>query len=167
MPTLLGVFDNPDHVAEAVRRIRARGLGRLETFSPAPFEQIDEAMDEKPSRVRVYTLLGGIVGVVTAYTMQIWMAYDWKLIIAGKPYASIPAYTIIGFELMVLFAGLMTLVGLVKVGGLPLTKTIKGYSARFSAEEFGVTVDCAQRDAAEVEALLRASFAKEIDVVDM
>lgn len=166
MPTLLGVFDNPDHVAEVVTRLRARELGELQTFSPAPFEQIDDAMDENPSKVRVFTLVGGLIGVVLAYLMQIWMSYDWPIIYSGKPYASIPAYTIIGFELMVLFAGVLTLIGFLIIGGLPQFSTFKGYSARFSAEEFGVTVDCSDRDASEVEAVLRASAAKEVSVVD-
>jgi hypothetical protein len=166
MPTLLGVFDNPDDVAEVVTRLRARELGALQTFSPAPFDQIDEALDENPSKVRVYTLVGGIIGVCLAYLMQIWMSYDWPIVFSGKPYASIPAYTIIGFELMVLFAGVLTLIGFLIVGGLPQFSTLKGYSARFSAEEFGVTVDCSDRDASEVEAVLRANSAKEVSVVD-
>jgi len=166
MPTLLGVFDSPDDVAEVVTRLRARELGELQTFSPAPFEQIDEAMDENPSKVRIFTLVGGIIGVFIAYLMQIWMSYDWPIVFSGKPYASIPAYTIIGFELMVLFAGVLTLIGLLVVGGLPKFSTLKGYSARFSAEEFGVTVDCSDRDASEVEAVLRANSAKEVSVVD-
>ncbi|MBW2713778.1 MAG: DUF3341 domain-containing protein, partial [Deltaproteobacteria bacterium] len=165
-PTLLGVFDSPDDVAEVVTRLRARELGELQTFSPAPFEQIDEAMDENPSKVRIFTLVGGIIGVFIAYLMQIWMSYDWPIVFSGKPYASIPAYTIIGFELMVLFAGVLTLIGLLVVGGLPKFSTLKGYSARFSAEEFGVTVDCSDRDASEVEAVLRANSAKEVSVVD-
>jgi hypothetical protein len=166
MPTLLGVFDNPDHVAEVVTRLRARELGELQTFSPAPFEQIDDAMDENPSKVRIFTLIGGLIGVFIAYLMQIWMSYDWPIIFSGKPYASIPAYTIIGFELMVLFAGVLTLIGFLIIGGLPQFSTFKGYSARFSAEEFGVTVDCSDRDVSEVEAVLRASAAKEVSVVD-
>ena len=87
--------------------------------------------------------------------------------IAGKPFASIPPYVIIGFELTILFGGLLTLVGLLVVGKLyPRFHLDSAYSARFSGEEFGVVVTCKDRDVAEVDALLRSNSAKEVSLVD-
>jgi hypothetical protein len=165
MPTLVSVFDFPDDVATAVRKLRGRGFQKIETYSPAPFEQIDEAMDDKPSRVRVFTLVGGLTGVFTGFAMQIWMSLEWPLKIAGKAFTSIPPYVIISFELTILFGGLLTLLGLLIVGGLYPRRLDKAYSSRFSAEEFGVVVECGERDVAEVDALLRAQSAKEVGLV--
>jgi len=165
MPLLLGVFERPDHVAEAVARLRGRGYADLETYSPAPFAEVDDAVDEKPSGVRLYTLIGGLLGVVTGYAMTIWMANDWQIVVGWKPFSSIPPYTIIAFELTILFGGLMTLLGLLVFGRLPRTTIDAAYSARFSAEEFGVSVSCRERDVAEVEALMRSHHAKEVNLV--
>jgi hypothetical protein len=85
--------------------------------------------------------------------------------LGGKPFSSIPPYTIIAFELTILFGGLMTLIGLLVFGRLPSTKIDPAYSARFSAEEFGVRVRCRERDVAEVEALMRGHHAKEVSLV--
>ena len=52
------------------------------------------------------------------------------------------------------------------VGGLYPRRLDKHYSPRFSAEEFGVVVNCEQRDISEVEMLLRGESAKEVTVVD-
>jgi hypothetical protein len=165
MPDVLAVYDAPGDVAEVVRRLRGRGYTDLETYSPAPFAEVDDAVIERPSRVRLFTLIGGLTGVVTGYAMTIWMANDWKIMLGGKPFSSIPPYTIIAFELTILFGGLMTLIGLLTFGRLPRVRIDAAYSARFSGEEFGVRVRCRERDVAEVESLLRSHHAKEVSLV--
>lgn len=164
MPTLVSVYDMPSDVATVVRKLKARGFENLTTYSPAPFEEIELAEDPKPSGVRVFTLVGGLAGVVTGFGIQIWMSLDWPIKIAGKPFASIPPMWIIGFELTILFAGLLTLIGLLIFGGLYPRKLDEHYSPRFSAEEFGVVVHCEDRDIAEVEALMRGHNAKEVNL---
>lgn len=167
MPMLVSVFDRPQDVAAAVTKLKGRGFDQVETYSPAPFEEIDDAVDPKPSLVRAFTLIGGLAGVVTGFFIQIWMSLDWPVKVAGKPFASIPPYVIIGFELTILFGGLLTLIGLLVVGKLyPRFNLDPGYSARFSGEEFGVVVTCKDRDVAEVDALLRSNAAKEVSLVD-
>ncbi|MCH2171494.1 DUF3341 domain-containing protein [Myxococcota bacterium] len=164
MPTLVSVFDRPQDIVSAVKRLRNRGFTDLETYSPAPFAEIDDAMIEKPSRVRAFTLVGGLAGVTTGYTITIWMANNWQIMLGGKPFSSIPPYTIIAFELTILFGGLMTALGLFIVGKLG-RKRDPEYSPRFSAEEFGLVVRCQDRDVAEIEALVRDNHATEVELV--
>jgi len=165
MPTLVGIFDTPSGVAEAVRRLKGRGFGKLEVYAPAPFGEIEEAVDPRPSKVRIFTLVGGLTGLATGYALTIWMSLNWPIVIGGKPFASIPPYTVIAFELTILFGGIFTLLGLLAVGRLPTLKLDPSYSARFSAEEFGLAVEVSDRDVAEVEGLLRAHAAKEVTLV--
>ena len=167
MPTLVSIFDAPGDVVTVVTKLKKRGFDDLETYSPAPFPEIDDALDPKPSLVRVFTLIGGLTGVITGFAMQIWMSLDWPTKVAGKAYASIPPYVIIGFELTILFGGLLTFIGLLLTGRLyPRFSLDDHYSPRFSAEEFGVVVNCGERDVAEVDALLRAQSAKEVTLVE-
>ena len=51
---------------------------------------------------------------------------------------------------------------LVGFAGLYPRQLDEHYSPRFSAEEFGVVVNCEERDVAEVEALMRGNNAKEV-----
>lgn len=166
MPVLLSVFDQPDHIAGAAQRLRDRGFTDLETYSPAPFPEVDDAVDEKPSGVRLFTLVGGLLGVVTGYAMTIWMSNDWPIMLGGKPFSSIPPYTIIAFELTILFGGVLTVLGLLAVAGLPRLSLDSAYSPRFSAEEFGLVVRCRERDVPELEALLRDHHATEVTLVE-
>jgi hypothetical protein len=165
MPTLVGVFDDPLDVAETVTRLRGRGFATLEVYAPAPFEEVELAVDPKPSRVRLFTLIGGLLGVVTGYAMTIWMSLDWPVVIGGKPFAAIPTYTVIAFELTILFGGIFTLLGLFAVGRLPSLRLAPGYSARFSGDEFGLAVEVPDRDVAEVDGLMRTHHAKEVSLV--
>lgn len=162
MATLVSVYDLVSDTTNVVRSLKARGFDDLTTYSPAPFEELEEAEDPTPSKVRIFTLVGGLVGVVTGFGIQIWMSMDWPLKIAGKNFAAIPPMWIIGFELTILFGGILTVLALFGYGGLYPRKLDEHYSPRFSAEEFGVVVSCEERDVAEVEALMRGNNAKEV-----
>jgi len=166
MPTLVGVFELPVPVAAAAKKLRQRGFKELEIYSPVPSHELDHAIDEGPSRVRLFTLIGGLLGAISGYAMTIWMANDWPIMIGGKPLSSIPPYTIIAFELTILFGGVLTVLGLFAVGRLPRVKFDRAYSRRFSSEEFGLVVRCRERDVAEVEGLLREQGAKEVTLVE-
>lgn len=169
MPSILGIYEQPGAVAEVARRLKNRGYDKMEIYSPAAFHELLYVIQDRPSRVRIYTLVGGLLGVITGYAMTIWMANDWQLMVGGKPFSSIPTYTVIAFELTILFGGLATLLGLLVVGKLPygsFGKSDKAYSSRFSGEEFGLVVECLDRDVAEVDAMLRTHGAKEVSLVD-
>jgi hypothetical protein len=165
MPKLVAVYELPHEIVEAVTRLRGRGYDKLETYSPAPFPELDDAMIDKPSRVRLFTLIGGLIGVVTGYALTIWMANDWPLMLGGKPISSIPPYTIIAFELTILFAGVLTAVGLFIYAKLYPRRLDPEYSPRFSAEEFGLVVECRARDVVEIQDLLQGLGAKEVTLV--
>ena len=166
MPTLLGIYERPDQIAAAARQLRDRGYGELETYSPAPFREVDDAVLEKPSRVRLFTLIGGLTGVVTGYALTLWMANNWQIMVGGKPFSSVTPYTIIAFELTILFGVLMTVIGVFVFGKLPKFRLDPAYSSRFSAEEFGLAVHCKERDVAEIDGLLRAHHATEVNLVE-
>ena len=166
MPRIIGIYDLPGKTAAAITQIRARGYQEIITYAPAPFEEVEDAVDPKPSGVRLYTLIGGLAGVVTGFALTLWMANNWQIAIGGKPFSSIPPYTIIAFELTILFGGLMTVLGLFLKGGLPNMKLHAAYSKRFSAEDFGLVVECRDRDVTEIDGLMRAHHATEVSLVE-
>ena len=43
----------------------------LEVYAPAAFPELDDVIDAKPSRVRTWTLVGGLVGAVTGYALTL------------------------------------------------------------------------------------------------
>jgi hypothetical protein len=166
MSTLLGIFEAPLPLADVAEKLRARGYTDLEIYSPVPSSELDYAIDPTPSKVRIFTLVGGLLGVVTGYALTIWMANNWQIMLGGKPFSSIPPYTVIAFELTILFGGVLTVLGLFAVSRLPTFRLDKTYSVRFSAEEFGLVVRCRERDVAEIDGLLRDHGATEVTLVE-
>ncbi len=169
MPTLVGVFKQPKDAGALAEKLRNRGYTDIEIYSPVPSDELDRAVEPGPSKVRYFTLIGGLTGVVTGYVMTVLMSVDWPLVVGGKPIASYSPYTVIAFELTILFGGLMTVLGLFLVGGLPhgrFGKNDVAYDPRFSAEDFGLAVRCKERDVAEIDALLRSANATEVTLVE-
>lgn len=166
MPSLLSVFDRPGPCAEAAQQLWSRGYTDVDIYSPAAFHELENAFIPKPSRVRLWTLIGGLTGVVTGYALTLWMANDWQIMLGGKPFSSIPPYTIIAFELTILFGGVLTVLGLFVSGGLYPRKLDPIYHQRFSAEDFGMVVSCRERDVQEIEELMRSHGATEVTLVE-
>jgi len=112
MASVLGILGSPSATSGAVGLLRSSGFNDLEVYSPVPSPEIEAVVARGPSRVRLWTLIGGLTGVTLGYVMTIWMSYNWAMVIGGKPFASIPPYTIIAFELTILFGVVLTVAGL-------------------------------------------------------
>ena len=162
MPGVLGAFRELDAAVRAIEELKKRRLGEVTVYTPTPRHEIEHAIDAGPSPVRRFTLFGGLAGATCGYWIAIWISDYWPLVVGGKPVASWVPYTIFGFEVMVLFGGLSTVVGLFINSRIPrLTMTV-GYDPRFSHGDYGVWVDCSPADAPAAEALLRDSGAAEV-----
>ena len=66
------------------------------------------------------------------------------------------------FEMMVLFGGIATVIGMVVLGRLPRLRQSPSYDPRFTNDRFGVAVHCAPERAATVHELLRTAGAEEV-----
>jgi molybdopterin-containing oxidoreductase family membrane subunit len=167
MAEVLGILTHPHPTVDAVRRLRSAGFGDVEVFSPVPSHEIEEALDRGPSRVRLWTLIGGLTGATVAYAFTIWSSYNWPLVVGGKPFASIPAYTVIAFELAVLIGGVLTVLGLVVHGMLQVAR--RGpvpYRPGFTGDEFGCLVRCHSDQVARARQILDEAGCTEVQVVD-
>ena len=73
------------------------------------------------NRVPLLTLMGGIMGLTTAFLMQTWISrWGYPMNFAGRPLFSWPAFIIPCFELTVLGTAIATVIGLFAMNGLPL-----------------------------------------------
>ena len=166
MAELLGVLSTPHETVAAIERLQKAGFKKLDVYSPVQSHEIAHALDRGPSRVRAWTLIGGLTGVTVGYAAQILAAYDWPMVIGGKPFASIPAYTIAAFELTILFGGVLTVLGLVAHGFLGASRQNPAYRPAFSQDEFGFLVECHSDQIGRVQELLGEAGCKEVRVVE-
>ena len=162
MSGIIGAFEHLDSTVDAIEELRSKKYNELTVYSPTPRHELDHALEPPPSRVRIFTLIGGLCGATFGYWIAIWASSYWPLIVGGKPIASWVPYTIFGFEVMVLVGSLATVFALFALSRVPrLTMTV-GYDPRFSGGHFGVWVATASDKAREVADILRKHGAVEV-----
>jgi molybdopterin-containing oxidoreductase family membrane subunit len=158
---VLASFVHVDAATDAIRALRARGYRNLVVYSAAPNHEIEEALDQRISPVRLFTLIGGLTGCAAGFGMTIWMSLDWPLIVGGKTIASIPPYVVIAFELTILLGALST-VAAVALFSVLMGKRGVPYDPRFSDDEIGIFVPGGADQQGAVEQLLRSAGAVEV-----
>jgi molybdopterin-containing oxidoreductase family membrane subunit len=162
--TVLGVFAHVDTTVRALEDLRAKGYHDLAVYTPVPVHEIEEVLerDRPVSRVRLFTLIGGLTGTASGFLLTIWSAMQWGLITGGKPVVSIPPFVVIAFELTILFGGVATLIGLVTLAGLPRFRRSPTFDRRFTNDRFGVAVHCAPERRPSVRDILQSAGADEV-----
>ncbi len=117
------LFDNHEDCLRKWDELIESGVPReqLTLYAPHPVHGLDDHVEPKRSRVSWFTLFGGLFGCLAGYFLCIYTsAVSWPIITGGKPHAlSIPAYTIIAFELTILFGGLIAFLGFLILSRLP------------------------------------------------
>jgi|ERR671918_1232715 molybdopterin-containing oxidoreductase family membrane subunit len=165
--TILGVFAHVDTTVRALEELKAKGYHDLTVYTPVPVHEIEDVIerDRPVSKVRLFTLLGGLTGLASGWILTAWSSLKWDLVVGGKPpigFPVSPPYIVIMFELMILFGGIATLIGLVTLGRLPRFSPSPTYDIRFSNDRFGVAVHCPAERAASVRDILRGAGAEEV-----
>src|SRR5436853_5788977 len=162
MPGIIAAFHEIDSAVEAIEDLRRNRFKDLTVYTPTPRHEFEHALEAPPSRVRIFTLIGGLSGATFGYWIAIWSSRYWPLVVGGKPIASWVPYTIFGFEVMVLVGSLATVFALFALARVPrLTMTV-GYDPRFSGGHFGVFVPAAPERAKEVSELMKKHGAVEV-----
>ena len=161
VPGVLASFDFVDAAVEAIRAVKALGIRDLTVYSATPNHEIEEALGQRVSPVRLFTLIGGLTGCTAGFAMTIWMSYDWPVVVGGKPIASIPPYVVIAFELTILLGALST-VAAVALFSILMGRRGVAYNPRFTDDQIGIFVPVSGDQAGRVEQLLRAAGAEEV-----
>src|SRR4051812_46498284 len=162
MPGLIGAFSELDSTVHAIEALRRGRFNDITVYSPTPRHELEHAIEGPPSKVRVFTLIGGLCGATFGYWIAIWASRYWPLVVGNKPIASWVPYTIFGFEVMVLIGSLSTVFALFALSRVPrLTMTV-GYDPRFSGGHFGVWVATSPDRSTEAADLLRQHGAVEV-----
>ena len=163
VPGVLASFQHVDAATDAIKGLKARGFRDLTVYTAAPNHEIEDALDEPVSWVRLFTLIGGLIGVTSGFAMTFWMSLDWPLLVGGKPIASAPPYVAIAFELTILYGALSTVLGMLV---LSFRKSPKGraFNPRFTDDRIGIFVPCASDKTDLVRSVLTDAGSEEVTV---
>lgn len=116
---MVAEFDDPTALVEAAHEVKREGYRRIEAYSPYALKDLEEIIPGR-NPVPPIVLIGGLIGSLTAWSMEYYIAaIDYPINVGGRPLYSWPMFIPILFELTVLFAGTFAFVGTLALCGLP------------------------------------------------
>jgi len=134
---LVAELESPAALLHACEETRAAGFTKWDAYAPFPVHGLERAMGLRASRVPWWTLVGGLMGAGGGMLLEWWTsAVDYPVVIASKPYFSLPAFVPVAFELGVLGGALATFVGMLYYNRLPAL-----YHPIFHATHFARATD--------------------------
>lgn len=139
---ILAIYKYLDDLTKTLEQIKDKeSFSKHVVYSHTSYHELIDIAEEKwgPSQVRWFTLVGALTGVITGFGMCLLMDYDWPIVVGGKSAGiySLPAYFIFGFELMVLFGAIATIIGMLVMGRLP-NPHAKIYDNRLTDDHFAI-----------------------------
>lgn len=159
---LIANYREIDALVDGIAALKKRKFQTFTVYTPTPRHEIEHALHPPTSKVRLFTLIGGLCGVTFGYWIAIWTSDYWPLVVGGKAVASWIPYTIIGFEVMVLVGALSTVYGMFILSRIPKITTTMGFDPRFTGGHFGIYVETEPERLKEAEATLRETGAVEV-----
>jgi len=160
------VFSDYKAFRQALKLLAKKKNLDIEIFSPMPLHDIEELFPQKPSGVRWFTFIGGILGLAVGFGFPIYTVLQWPIITGGKPVVTIQAFIIIAFELLILFGAIFTLLGLLFYAKLP-RQNLSNYDVRFSETNYGVIIKSLGKETPELKNLLKHADDLVVDKVEV
>ena len=168
---IIAEFDTPADIMHAAEKIRDAGFKHWDVFTPFPVHGMDQAMGLKNSKVGWFSFIGGCTGYTTGMLM-IWFmnAFDYRIMIGGKPmfspYSAFPP----SYELTILFGAFGSLLGMLFLNRLPRLHHPLLKHKRFAKathDKFFVVIETEDPKYSEIETrkLLEATGSKHIEMV--
>jgi hypothetical protein len=159
---MVGIFTQLDKLTASITALRRGGYQNLNVVSPFPSHEIQAALGKHKSPIRYFTLIGSLLGCAIGFALPTYTALDWPLQTSAKPIVALPAFTIIAFELTILFGALATFIGLLLNARLPSRSVAITHDPRFSEDCFGLLVPCTTEQTSAVRQTLTSSGAQEV-----
>jgi hypothetical protein len=155
---LIGIFDDEDAILDATSAARLRGLKIVDVFAPYAVHGMDRAMGLERSKLPWVCFLLGLFGAGFKVWFEYWTtATDWPLDVGGKPWDSLPAFVPITFEVMVLVAGVSTVLAFFGMSRLWPGRKCASIDPRLTNDRFALVLEegDASFDVEEVGQFLR------------
>ena len=129
---LMAEFDNPTSLVVAARKTREAGYRRMDAYSPFPIEELSDALGHHHDPLPLLVLIGGVVGGASGFLLQYYAAViDYPLNVGGRPLLSWPSFIPVTFEMTILVAAFVAVLGMLGLNGLPMP-----YHPVFNVERF-------------------------------
>lgn len=153
--TLLGVYKEPDNVADAVTRLRQAGLtdNDFDVLSGTPYPEGTFGERIAAHKLFIFPLIGAICGFSVGLLITAGTQLSYPMVTGGKPILAIPPMLIIMYEGTMLGAILFTVVGIIFESRLPRF-SLGVYDTRITEGYIGLIVSVPDHQAGYIEQVL-------------
>lgn len=161
---VLGVFDDPVKVADAIDGLRAAGFegSAIKTYTDTPYPEGAFGDEPENHRLYVFPFMGGLCGFSVALLITIGTQMAYPLVTGGKPILAVPPMVHVLYEGTMLGAILFTVLGIIFESRLPNFSSAP-WDPRISEGFIGLLVSRAEGRADAAESAMRSAGA--IDIV--
>ena len=117
---LMAEFNTPGDLLRAAEKIRDAGYSKWDVFTPFPIHGMDKVTNLKNSLVGWVSLAGGVFMFVQIVGL-IWFAnaFDYPLIVGGKPMFSVPMTFVPAYIMLIMGGAVGALVGMIGLNQFP------------------------------------------------
>jgi hypothetical protein len=163
--TVLGLFEDIDHAAGVLSRLRGEGGAASEdlmVLSSVPFPEGVLESDRSPIRLPLITVIFAFVGIAFGIALAGGTAELYLIRVGGKPISPVPPIGIIAYEMMMLFALSAAFFAALFEMRLPSWRA-KVYDSRISEGLIGIAAHCVD----EEQAVRAERFCREAGATDV
>jgi len=146
---LMAEFETPGAILSAAKKVNEAGYKWWDCCVPFPVHGLDKAMGVRPTILPWIVLGAGITGAIlgallqwytNAETIELWSGpitvTGYAFLVSGKPFASIPTWIPVMFELTILLAAISCVVFMFVLNKLP-----QFYHPCFNVKRFARVTD--------------------------
>ncbi|HWP85264.1 MAG TPA: DUF3341 domain-containing protein [Terriglobia bacterium] len=133
----VATFEREQDILDVTGAVRRRHWNILDIYAPYAVHGLDKKMGLPPSRLPWVCFALGLIGAGAKVGFEYWASWlDWPINVGGKPWDSLPAFVPLTFEIMVLFAGISTVIAFLIVSKLYPGKQAQLISPRVTNDQF-------------------------------
>lgn len=163
---IIGVFDEEEHLVNALEKVKAQKITIEEIYTPYPIHEAIHAMGKRS----FFTWAAFFYGLVSAVLILSFLYYtaviDWPINFGGKPSSAFPSFiiiTIIGTILLVTLASLFTFS--MRANVYPGKEAVMP-DTRATDDKF-IIMFSEKEDSDELRNLLKETGASEVNISEM
>ena len=162
---IIAIYDDPDVVVDAARKIKEKGIIIKNVFTPFPIHELWEILGLK-TRLPILTFIYGTIGIISIYMFLYWTSViNYPLKFGGKPLNTL-SFIIIMFVGTIFVAVLLTFMTFFIRQKIGPGKKVTMLDPRTTDDKFAIVIerhpDFTDEDVRKITDLLKETGATEI-----
>ena len=99
--SIIGIFEDEEKLLDAIHKVKAKGIGIEEVYTPYPVFEVLELVGKK-SRIRFVAYFYGLFAAVSILSFLYYTSViSWPINYGGKPFNSFPTFIIVTLVLTI------------------------------------------------------------------